>query len=179
VFKKILTLMLAFGLMFWVGESQNADAKHTKRGFGKTSFIGATTKYRVKKSKRKRIARSQRVSPNVVRISISIGSQRMTVMQGGRMVGNWAISSGREGFRTPYGRYRIGRMHKTYYSKKYDNAPMPYAMFFRGGFAIHGTGAIRALGRPASHGCVRLHPNNAAKLFSLVRRYGGVVSIGG
>jgi lipoprotein-anchoring transpeptidase ErfK/SrfK len=59
-----------------------------------------------------------------------------------------------------------------HYSRKYDNSPMPYSVFFKGGYAIHGTGSIRALGKPASHGCVRLHPSNAARFFSLVREYG-------
>jgi lipoprotein-anchoring transpeptidase ErfK/SrfK len=45
-------------------------------------------------------------------------------------------------------------------------------VFFHGGYAIHATGAIRNLGRPASHGCVRLHPSNAAALYSLVQQYG-------
>jgi lipoprotein-anchoring transpeptidase ErfK/SrfK len=178
--KKILTLMLAFGLMFWIGESQDADARHAKRGFGRTSFIGATSKHRIKKSRRMRNARRARaISPNAIRISINIGSQRMVVTQGARQIAVWPISSGRKGFLTPHGRYRVKRMHKTYYSRKYDNAPMPHAMFFRGGYAIHGTYNVRSLGRPASHGCVRLHPNNAAKLFNLVYRFGGVVSIGG
>jgi lipoprotein-anchoring transpeptidase ErfK/SrfK len=49
---------------------------------------------------------------------------------------------------------------------------MPHSIFFHGGYAIHGTYEIKRLGRPVSHGCVRLHPSNAAKLFSLVREYG-------
>jgi lipoprotein-anchoring transpeptidase ErfK/SrfK len=49
---------------------------------------------------------------------------------------------------------------------------MPYAVYFRGGYAIHATGAVGRLGRPASHGCVRLAPGNAAKLFSMVQQYG-------
>jgi lipoprotein-anchoring transpeptidase ErfK/SrfK len=49
---------------------------------------------------------------------------------------------------------------------------MPHSVFFVGGYAIHGTEYVRALGRPASHGCVRLHPDNAAQLYSLVEEYG-------
>jgi lipoprotein-anchoring transpeptidase ErfK/SrfK len=63
-------------------------------------------------------------------------------------------------------------MERVYYSKKYDNAPMPHAVFFRGGYAVHGTYSVGSLGRPASHGCVRLAPGNAATLFSLVSQYG-------
>ena len=60
-----------------------------------------------------------------------------------------------------------------WYSRKYDMSPMPHALFFEGGLAIHGTSAIRQLGRPASHGCVRLAPRNAQTLFELVRQHGG------
>jgi lipoprotein-anchoring transpeptidase ErfK/SrfK len=49
---------------------------------------------------------------------------------------------------------------------------MPYAVFFNGGYAIHATYDIKRLGRPASHGCVRLHPNNAAEFFALTREHG-------
>ena len=55
----------------------------------------------------------------------------------------------------------------------YHMSPMPHSLFFHGGYAIHGTGAIRQLGRPASHGCVRLHPANARALYGLVGYYGG------
>jgi lipoprotein-anchoring transpeptidase ErfK/SrfK len=59
-----------------------------------------------------------------------------------------------------------------HYSKKYDNAPMPHSIFFKGGYAIHGTYDVRKLGRPASHGCVRLHPDDAAVLYEIVEYYG-------
>jgi lipoprotein-anchoring transpeptidase ErfK/SrfK len=49
---------------------------------------------------------------------------------------------------------------------------MPNSIFFLGGYAIHGTNAVGKLGRPVSHGCVRLAPGNAAKLFSMVKKYG-------
>src|SRR5215204_3869854 len=65
------------------------------------------------------------------------------------------------------------RMERMWYSRKYHMSPMPYSLFFRGGYAIHGTNSIRQLGRPASHGCVRLHPGNAAALYRLVQSRGG------
>jgi len=49
---------------------------------------------------------------------------------------------------------------------------MPHSIFFLGGYAIHATYYINQLGRPASHGCIRLHPQNAAKLYSLVQKHG-------
>jgi lipoprotein-anchoring transpeptidase ErfK/SrfK len=63
-------------------------------------------------------------------------------------------------------------MMRSYFSRKYYNSPMPHAIFFHYGFAIHGTNDISRLGGPASHGCVRLHPSNAATLFALVQRNG-------
>ncbi len=51
-------------------------------------------------------------------------------------------------------------------------APMPHAVFFNGGIAVHATSAVGMLGRPASHGCIRLAPGNAATFFNLVARHG-------
>ena len=59
-----------------------------------------------------------------------------------------------------------------HHSKKYDNAPMPYSVFFHGGFAVHGTGAVWRLGSPASHGCVRLRTSNARKFYDIVKKHG-------
>lgn len=84
----------------------------------------------------------------------------------------WKVSTGRSGYRTPRGSYKPTRLHRMWHSRKYDNAPMPYSIFFRGGYAIHGTDQIGSLGRPASHGRVRLHPGNAKRLFNLVRAHG-------
>lgn len=106
-----------------------------------------------------------------ITIRVDLSSQRMHVETPDGQRYNWAVSSGREGYRTIRGNFRPTRLEKTWYSRKYGGN-MPNAIFFRGGFAIHGTGAIGALGRPASHGCVRLHPANAAKLFALVQKHG-------
>jgi lipoprotein-anchoring transpeptidase ErfK/SrfK len=120
-----------------------------------------------KKRKRYRAA-----APAAVQVHIDISSQSMSVRVNGSHYASWRVSTGRAGYSTPRGSYSVKRMAKMHYSRKYDNAPMPNSIFFHGGFAIHGTGAIRALGRPASHGCVRLHPSNAAALYSLVQRHG-------
>jgi len=99
-------------------------------------------------------------------------TQRMTVTVDGRHYGTWKVSTARRGYRTPNGTFRPKVLKRMHYSRKYDNAPMPYSVFFLGGYAIHGTNAVSRLGRPASHGCIRLHPRHAAELFSLIRRYG-------
>ena len=107
----------------------------------------------------------------IVRIDNS--TQRMHVLIDGTLAYVWRVSTARKGYRTPPGNYRVQRMERMWYSRRYDMSPMPYSLFFRGGYAIHGTGSIRQLGRPASHGCVRLHPAHARMLFRLVRSYGG------
>lgn len=108
-----------------------------------------------------------------VTVRIDNSSQRMRVYVDGGLAAAWPVSTARRGYRTPPGSYRVQRMERMWHSRKYDMSPMPYSLFFRGGYAIHGTYSIRQLGRPASHGCVRLHPANARALFGLVQAYGG------
>jgi lipoprotein-anchoring transpeptidase ErfK/SrfK len=84
----------------------------------------------------------------------------------------WPISTGREGYNTPSGEYRPYLLKKIHYSKKYDNAPMPWSIFFHEGYAIHATYDIHNLGSPASHGCVRLAPREAQWLYRLVKDEG-------
>jgi lipoprotein-anchoring transpeptidase ErfK/SrfK len=96
----------------------------------------------------------------------------MAVKVNGWPYGRWKVSTARPGFYTPRGTYRVQRTAKVYYSRKYDNSPMPNSVFFKGGYAIHGSYYVRSLGLPASHGCVRLLPANAAKLYNLVQKYG-------
>jgi lipoprotein-anchoring transpeptidase ErfK/SrfK len=103
---------------------------------------------------------------------IDISTQTMKVSVNGSPRYVWPVSTARAGYRTPTGHYRPIRLERIWHSRIYDNAPMPYAVFFRGGYAIHGTYHVGNLGRPASHGCVRLNTGNAATLFSLVSQYG-------
>jgi lipoprotein-anchoring transpeptidase ErfK/SrfK len=112
------------------------------------------------------------VAPAAVQIYVDVSSQSMSVSVNGSNYANWRVSTAKPGYYTPRGSYGVQRMHKVYYSKKYDNAPMPNSIFFRGPYAIHGTYQTGKLGRPASRGCVRLAPGNAAALFALVKRYG-------
>lgn len=106
-----------------------------------------------------------------VDVRVDIPAQRMSVTTTDGEVYDWKISSGRKGFRSPNGVYRPTRLEKNWYSRKYGGA-MPHAVFFRGGYAIHGTNSVSRLGSRASHGCVRLAPGNAATLYSLVAKYG-------
>ena len=107
-----------------------------------------------------------------VNVVIDISSQSMSVKVKGWPYGRWKVSTARSGYYTPRGTFRVQRTAKVYYSRKYDNSPMPNSVFFKGGYAIHGSYYVRSLGRPASHGCVRLLPANAARLYNLVQKYG-------
>jgi lipoprotein-anchoring transpeptidase ErfK/SrfK len=107
-----------------------------------------------------------------VEARIDLSEQRMQVYQNGFLRYTWPVSTARRGYVTPTGNYRPTRMHKMWYSRKYDNSPMPHSIFFRGGYAIHGTGEVKRLGSPASHGCVRLHPDNARELYNMVSGVG-------
>ena len=107
-----------------------------------------------------------------VSVTVDISEQKMYVKVGYFTRYTWDVSTARPSYRTPIGSFQPTRMHERYYSKKYHNSPMPYSIFFYGGYAIHGTTDLARLGTPASHGCVRLDPKNAEKLFALVRKNG-------
>jgi len=103
---------------------------------------------------------------------INVSTQTMTVSRQGQVLYKWHVSTARKGYVTPRGTYRPQRLHKMWYSRKYEMSPMPWSVFYHGGYAIHGTNAVRRLGTPASHGCVRLHTANAAKFYALVKQVG-------
>ena len=107
-----------------------------------------------------------------IEIVVDISNQSMTVDVDGWPYGRWKVSTAREGYHTPRGAWRPFQLKEMHYSKKYDNSPMPHSIFFLGGYAIHATYDIKHLGKPASHGCVRLHPRNAERLYKLVERHG-------
>ena len=107
-----------------------------------------------------------------VLVHIDKAAQRMTVSVNGAPAYQWRVSTGRAGFGTPVGRFRPQWMARSWFSTRYYGSPMPHAIFFHKGYAIHGTNYISRLGGPASHGCVRLHPGNAATLYLLVQRAG-------
>lgn len=114
------------------------------------------------------LATATRADAGVV-VTVDKSEQMLTVSVDGVTRHRWPVSTARWGYRTPNGSYRPQRLERQWFSRKYDLSPMPYSIFFNGGYAIHGSYEIRRLGRPASHGCIRLHPKNAATLFALVR----------
>src|SRR5206468_1316243 len=106
-----------------------------------------------------------------VLIKIDQGAQRMIVTVDGEQRFSWPVATGRAGYSTPNGSFRPNRMEAEHFSDEYDSAPMPHSIFFdEHGHAIHGSS--EKLGRPASHGCVRLSTAHAAELYALVERQG-------
>lgn len=103
---------------------------------------------------------------------VDISTQRMEVYVNGVPRYSWPVSTARRGYHTPTGTFRPQALAVWHRSTIYSGSPMPHAIFFRGGYAIHGSYEVSHLGSPASHGCVRLHPAAAAQLFSLVEAYG-------
>ena len=113
-----------------------------------------------------------------VLVEVDLSRQRMFV-HSSRANYTWPVSTARSGYETPAGEYEPIALERMHYSQKYDNAPMPYSIFFYGGYAIHGSSEIRSLGRPASHGCIRLAPGNAKLLYEMVEAEGALISITG
>jgi hypothetical protein len=108
-----------------------------------------------------------------VSVIIDISTQTMTVeADDAGAFYEWKVSTARSGYRTPLGTFKPQWLARMHYSTIYDRSPMPYSIFFNGNFAIHGTEYVKRLGRPASHGCVRLAPENAKVLFDLVKGAG-------
>ncbi len=117
------------------------------------------------------IASAGTASASVVAV-VDVSTQRMYVTVDGGPYAVWKVSTARRGYYTPRGSFRPKVLKRMHYSSKYENSPMPYSVFFHGGYAIHGTEYVRRLGTPASHGCIRLHTANAAAFYSLIKRYG-------
>ena len=108
-----------------------------------------------------------------ITVNIDKSAQRMTVIQDGRALYTWPVSTGKRGHATPAGSFKTFRMEKDHFSREWDDAPMPNSIFFtKQGHAIHGTNDVKRLGSPASHGCVRLSVEHSAILFAMVKADG-------
>ncbi len=103
---------------------------------------------------------------------VTVSTQTMRVYHENRLLFEWPVSTAKPGKITPTGEYQPEFLSRNHRSSRYNNAPMPYAIFFHGNYAIHGTDQIKQLGVPASHGCVRLHPDFARILFRMVQSEG-------
>ena len=110
---------------------------------------------------------------STILINIDKTTQQMTVFLDGVERYHWPVSTGRAGYSTPSGTFTPTSMNEVWYSKQWDNSPMPHAIFFmKDGHAIHGSYEVKHLGKPVSHGCVRISPQNAVTLYDLVKRNG-------
>lgn len=119
-------------------------------------------------------------APGEARVTVTIDLHTQTMhVRSDSVAYDWPVSTARSGYRTPRGSYRPTLLKRMHYSRKYDWSPMPHSIFFNGGYAIHGTYETRFLGRPASHGCIRLAPSHAARLFEMVQEEGASITIVG
>jgi hypothetical protein len=106
-------------------------------------------------------------------ITIDKSTQQMSVAVDGAQRYVWPVSTGRPGYDTPSGNFKPNRMDADHYSQEWDNAPMPHSIFFdMDGHAIHGFFDVKHLGSAVSHGCVRLSPDHAATLYSMIKSQG-------
>jgi lipoprotein-anchoring transpeptidase ErfK/SrfK len=116
-----------------------------------------------------------------LKATVSLSRQQITVVgqtaDARQIRYTWPVSTGRKGFETPLGSYRPIWADEDHKSSIYEDAPMPHAVFFVGGYAIHGTVEVRNLGKPASHGCVRLDPANAEIFYKAVNTVGLVNTV--
>src|SRR5262249_48887894 len=118
------------------------------------------------------ISSQQHPAANVL-VTVDKSTQQMSVAVDGVPRWQWRVSTGAPGYDTPSGTFRAFRMEADHFSKEFDDAPMPHSIFFtKLGHALHGYLNTRNLGTPVSHGCVRLDPENAAKLYALVQEQG-------
>lgn len=107
-----------------------------------------------------------------VEIVISLADQRAFVYRGGELIGASTISSGRQGYESPIGRFQILAKKRVHRSNRYDDAPMPFMQRLNWyGVALH---AGEIPGRPASHGCIRLPLGFARALFGATETGGFV-----
>ena len=112
-----------------------------------------------------------------VHILVDLDSQTMHVEAKDKTF-DWKVSSGASGYDTPAGSYGVLWTDKDHKSDEYEGAPMPNAIFFKPGFAIHGAYKSN-WGHPASHGCVRLPVAKSAILWDLVKAEGAEITITG
>jgi len=118
-------------------------------------------------------AKDEAAPASSILITIDKSTQKMTVAVDGTDRYTWPVSTGRPIYATPSGTYTPSSMNEVWYSKEWDNAPMPHAIFFmKDGHAIHGSYEVKTLGKPVSHGCVRISPQNAIVLYGLVKATG-------
>jgi lipoprotein-anchoring transpeptidase ErfK/SrfK len=170
----ILASAVVAGPLLAAGSAQAQDLTHGQVWIRSRDLTHGQVRIRSQDLSRGQVrsrSQDQHRDRNDVLIAVDKAAQRLTVTVSGRLRHRWPVSTGRDGG-PPSGTFRPERLERSWFSRKYDWAPMPHAIFFHKGYAIHGTTHVARLGRRASHGCVRLHPAHAATLFALVRGAG-------
>jgi len=130
---------------------------------------------RIQQKKEAKMKAIERQIPSLygdIFVKVDLSDQIMNIYKGDTLIYSWFVSTAVDGYMTPTGQYKPYHTAKMHFSKQFYNSPMPYSVFFKDGYAIHGTEYVRSLGYKASHGCVRLHPENAKKLYDLVLQLG-------
>lgn len=116
-----------------------------------------------------------------VYVQVVKSEQRLYLYVRGVLQESWVVSTGGPGHETPlFNTQPNGRIYDAYSSSSYPGGSynglgnMPYAVFISGGFALHGTVKSNwsKLGQKASHGCIRMHPDNGLKVNRLIRAAG-------
>lgn len=164
-----------------LGASGVASADYKKRHFTPEVSIDEYSHHTSKKKKSKRSYAKKKSLPQSsaksrintsyeIYVKVDISQQRMYVYRNGSLKHTWKVSTGTKSYPTPKGKYGVNRMYPMFYATNWNRAEMPHSIFFKGGYAIHGTKSVSKLGRPASHGCVRLHRSNAKKLYYMVQK---------
>lgn len=96
---------------------------------------------------------------------IDLSANKSWLIADGKAVyGPVPITHGRRGWETPPGTFKVGWKNRHHRSSIFDNAPMPYSVFFNGGIAFH-QGSLQE----ESHGCIHLSPSAAAKYFKTLQ----------
>ncbi len=149
--------------------ASNSTAVTTDTASGTTTYFGGGAK---EAAQPQVVAKPQPPPKPTLTASIDLSNQKMVVTVNGEARYSWAISSGVAEYPTPTGTFHPQWTAKMWYSRKYDMAPMPNAVFINGGVAVHGTYHVRSLGYAASHGCIRLSPGHAKTFYDLVQWHG-------
>lgn len=114
-------------------------------------------------------------------VEIIKSKQMLYIHLDGTLIDSFEVSTGVKGRETPnFSLHPSGPIFIRYTSRKFPGGDylglgnMPYAVFIKGGYAIHGTtpGNFQRLGSPASHGCIRIHPDNAKVFINLIKQVG-------
>ncbi len=163
----------ATGLSPFLNGEEKEETEQESFGF---DIFGVTKRKTLKNQKVETCVR--RECPIWVQVVRS--RQMLYLYENGEVTQQWPVSTGKGNSTPNLDKHPNGRIYDKYTSSRFPSqgyqglGNMPYAVFIRDGFAIHGTAEVnwKHLGKKASHGCIRLHPDNAYRFNRLVRQHG-------